>query len=318
MNLALALLLLAAPDWFQAVQYTVRAATLRGCAQCQGEPDEPCELRAGAQVEPFDDYLRQRWTESGRLRLLRPSSEERCAVPAKGVLGLRAPVELAAVRIAGVAPSAALIQSLKLRAPVRGWPRNPQRRTREAPLEVAPDRAALRLAVVCWPSDRGWPAQSGTQARVLGSDNACEWWLLPVTPAGEPDLAAASFAVAEPAFNPGSPRWARVFDRSAPIDESLFVVPPPPQPAAQAAPVPVAPPPAPVRCSDTARERTATLDRFDQWDRSLRGARGPSLDRATLTLDAASWAGHCQELEVLRSALERQLDCALAVEGTCR
>jgi hypothetical protein len=61
----------------------------------------------------------------------------------------------------------------------------------------------------------------------------------------------------------------------------------------------------------------ATLDRFDQWDQHIRGDGQPSLDRASFTLRSALWSGHCQEMDVLRAALERQLECTVAVEGRC-
>jgi hypothetical protein len=70
-------------------------------------------------------------------------------------------------------------------------------------------------------------------------------------------------------------------------------------------------------CGDAARAHTATLDRFDQWDLQIRGATRASLDRATFTLDAPAWTGHCQELDVLRGVLEQQLSCSVAVSGIC-
>ena len=83
--------------------------------------------------------------------------------------------------------------------------------------------------------------------------------------------------------------------------------PPPPAPAPQAGTS---------RCGEEARARTAVLDRFDQWERQITGARR-SLDRAAFTLDAAAWSGHCPELDVLRSVLEQQLGCAVGQEGRC-
>jgi hypothetical protein len=74
--------------------------------------------------------------------------------------------------------------------------------------------------------------------------------------------------------------------------------------------------PAIARCAGEARAGSAVLDRFDQWEAQVVGARR-SLDRLSWTLDAGAWSGHCQELEVLRSALERQLGCALGQEGRC-
>ena len=62
--------------------------------------------------------------------------------------------------------------------------------------------------------------------------------------------------------------------------------------------------------------RTAVLDRFDQWEAGIVGP-PKSLDRTAWSLDAAAWSGHCQELDVLRSALEQQLGCALAQAGRC-
>ncbi len=48
--LALALVAAAeAPDWFRAWQYAAKPGSLRGCSECQGEPDDVCEVRAGAQ-----------------------------------------------------------------------------------------------------------------------------------------------------------------------------------------------------------------------------------------------------------------------------
>ena len=290
--------LFAAIGWFYAVQYAPRPVSLRGCAECRGEPDDVCEVRAGAQLQPIDEYPRP---AAGRIKLLRPSAETACAVPAQKIVGPRAAIELAAVRMAIAQPSAALLESLHLRPPIRGWP---QRRHAET-IAAAPDRSALRLALLCWPSDRGWPN------RALGSANSCEWWLLAVDGSGAPDLSGASFQLAEQAFAAGS-KWPAAFDKNAPIAESLFINATPPP-----APAPVAAPSAPGRCGDGARERTATLDRFDQWDQQIRGDAQPSLDRASFTLRSPLWSGHCQEMEVLRAAVERQLECALAVEGRC-
>jgi hypothetical protein len=68
-------------------------------------------------------------------------------------------------------------------------------------------------------------------------------------------------------------------------------------------------------CADSA-VAPATLDRFEQWEARIRGG-PPSLDRRTLLLDAQAWSGHCQELDVLRTVLERQLGCALPEQGRC-
>ena len=38
-----------APDWFRAFQYAQKPVSLRGCAECQGEPDDLCEVRPGTQ-----------------------------------------------------------------------------------------------------------------------------------------------------------------------------------------------------------------------------------------------------------------------------
>jgi len=292
---------LAAAAWFSAVQYAPHAVSLRGCAECKGEPDDVCEVSAGALVQPLDEYLPP---VNGRVRLLRPSAETACAVPAPKVLGPKAALELAAVRMAPAPPSQALIEGVRLKPPIRGWPQR-----HNAAVAAAPDRSALRLSVVCRAADRGWPLHA------LGAANSCEWWLLAVDAAGKPDLAGASFALAEPAFAAGS-KWPAAFDRGAPLPESLFVSAPPPPPPPALSPVATAPP-APSRCGDGARERTATLDRFDQWDRQIRGDARPSLDRASLTLRTALWTGHCQEMDVLRTALERQLECTVAVEGRC-
>ena len=293
------MIVLVAAAWFAAVQYTPRAVSLRGCAECKGEPDDVCELRAGAQLAPIDEYPRP---ANGRIKLLRPSAENACAVPAQKIVGPRATVELAAVRMAATAPSAALLEAIHLKAPTRGWPR---RRSAE-PIAATPDRAALRLSVLCRPAERGWPN------RALGAANSCDWWLLAVDGNGQPDLAGASFALAEPPFAAGT-KWPAAFDRNVALSETLFAsAPAAPAPAA-AAPAPSAP----SRCGDGARERTATLDRFDQWDQQIRGDAQPSLDRVSFTLRSALWSGHCQEMDVLRSALERQLECTLAVEGRC-
>ena len=120
-------------------------------------------------------------------------------------------IELAAVRMAASPPSPALLEALRLRPGIRGWPRAPQRRSAET-IAPAPDRSALRLSLVCWPSDRGWPN------RALGAANPCEWWLLAAGGAGEPDLAGTSFAVAEPAF-PAGTKWPVAFDPGVNADD---------------------------------------------------------------------------------------------------
>jgi hypothetical protein len=99
------------------------------------------------------------------------------------------------------------------------------------------------------------------------------------------------------------------------------VSPHPPRSLSLAVPSPESAPPAhPVprgECGDAARAHAATLDRFDQWDLQIRSATRASLDRGSWTLDAAAWSGHCQELDVLRTSLEQQLACAVAVSGHC-
>src|SRR6185503_4310641 len=130
-----------------------------------------------------------------------------------------------------------------------------------------PDRAALRRAVVCWPSEQGWPAKAAPDAK-----NACEEWLLPLKSDGEPDLAAASFLLGPSAA-------------TAPVDEQ-----PDAAPAAKVEPAPVpAPQSKTVACGEPARAHTATLERFEQWEEQVRGAR-KSLDRNAWTLDAAAWS----------------------------
>ena len=207
-----------APDWFRAVQYTSRAnVVLRGCSECQGEPDDVCEVRRGAQVQALEQYARQRWPAAGRLKLLRSRADPDCAVPAagpKGVLGPSSPIELAAIRMANTAPSTAVFDRFQPRLAVRGWPRAPQRRKGEQPQPAQSQRSSLRLALVCWPAEQGWPhpAAAGMEGRtVLERSNACEWWLLPVKPTGEPDVDAASFPLDgtpwPAAFSYGDGRW---------------------------------------------------------------------------------------------------------------
>lgn len=326
MTAALLLLALAAnaPDWFRVYQYAQKTATLRGCSECQGEPDDVCEVRAGAQSRALDEYAAGRPPAPGRIRLLRSKADPDCAPHAKAMFSPKGTVELAAIRMARAPPSAALLDRFPARFAVEGWPQAPQRRKGVAPRAATPDRSALRASLLCWGSERAWPAVE------LGPGSTCEWWLLPVHADGEPDLAGASFPLLaqhnrwpEP-FHFGDARWSRAFDRAAALEESALLGEEPPRPdppAAAQLPAP-APPPAPAaaptaaRCGAEARQRTALLDRFDQWERQIVGPRR-SLDRASWTLDAAAWSGHCPELDVLRSVLERQLGCAVGQEGRC-
>jgi len=320
-------------DWFRAVQYTSRATVvLRGCSECQGEPDDVCEVRRGAQVQGLEQYARQRWPAAGRVKLLRSRADPDCAVPAGGPKGLFAPsgaIELAAIRVASTAPSTALFDRFQPALAVRGWPRAPHRRKGEQPQPAQAQRSSLRLAVVCWPSERGWPhpaAAGGDGRAALERTNSCEWWLLPVKAAGEPDVEAASFPLGGSpwplAFGYGDGRWARAFDRSSPLDDSVLLD------EGRAREEPLAPTPAvdsppnrtqaaAARCGDAARAKLATLERFDQWDSQLRGSSRRSLDRGSWTLNAAAWMGHCQELDALRAALEQQLGCAVEQQGHC-
>lgn len=331
-------LLLAAPDWFRAVQYTQKPVTLRGCSECRGEPDDTCPVRSGLQQEGLDEYAQGRWPEPGRLKLLRSKADPQCAVRAKAALGA---LELVAVRLAAGMPSKALLE--KARAAVHGWPRAPRKRAAaDRPKAAEPAQARLREALVCWPSDSGWPARAG-----LDASNACEFWLLAVKPeTGEPDIAGASFPLSSAgAFAFGDARFAPAFDRAAPFDESALRTAPlgssrPPEASSNGSPAPAPAPrgvePAtaslaagadrdlhqqgragPARCGAAAAARTGTLDRFDQWEARVCGAAPRSLDRAALSLDAAAWSGHCQELDVLRAALEQQLDCAFELRGQC-
>ena len=292
------LLLATALDWFHVYQYTPKAAALRGCSECKGEPDDLCEVRAGAQIRSLEEV---RPGPAGRLHLLRSKADPDCAVPAKALL--HGPLELAAVRLSRAASSAALVE--RAARGVKGWPRAPPKRKGQELTEERPQRSALRLALICWPSEQGWPRAA------LDSSNSCEWWLLPLKE-GEPDLAAASFALTEKAFAFGDVRWARAFDPAVALDDSLLV-----GSATQSAPAKaIAAPAPPVRCGDAARSRRAAVERFEQWEAQIRGARR-SLDPASWTLDAASWSGHCQEMDVLRAALEQQLGCALSQQGSC-
>jgi hypothetical protein len=322
-----------AGDWFRAVQYTSRAnVVLRGCSECQGEPDDLCEVRRGAQVQALEQYARQRWPAPGRVKLLRSRADPDCAVPATGPKGLFGPssaVELAAIRMASTTPSTALLERFQPQLAIRGWPRAPERRKGEQPQPARPQRSSLRLGVVCWPAERGWPgpAAAGVDGRAaLEHGNACEWWLLPVKPTGEPDVEAASFPLGgtpwPAAFSYGDARWARAFDRTSPLDDAVLLgegpaQEPPPAPVPPLDPGPAGTSAASVRCGDAARAKSATLDRFDQWDSQLRGSSRRSLDRGSWTLNAAAWVGHCQEMDALRAALEQQLGCAVEQQGVC-
>jgi hypothetical protein len=294
---ALLALLLAAepPDAFRAWQYAAKTVTLRGCSDCKGEPDDVCEVRAGAQVRPLEEYAAGRWPAPDRLKLLRARADPDCAVPAKALFGARGALELAAIRIAPAPPSAALVEQAG--QAVAGWPRSPAHRKPQPPAALKPLRNALRFALACWASEQGWPVRTAP-----GPGNACELWLLPVQPDGAPALGGASFLLASGV------------EAGTPLQE--WVVLGEAQPGAEARPVPPPAPPAPAACGDDARARTATLERFEQWEQQIRGARR-SLDRAAWTLDAAVWSGHCQELEVLHAALEQQLGCAVAEQGRC-
>jgi hypothetical protein len=320
-----------AADWFRAVQYTSRkSVALRGCSECKGEPDDLCEVRRGAQVQPLDQYAQKRWPAPGRLKLLRSRADPDCAVPAtgaKGLFGASGAIELAAVRLASAAPSAALLERFQPDLAVRGWPRAPQHRKGEEPQPAVLQRSSLRIGLVCWPAERGWPNPSpaGLDARALDRSNTCEWWLLPVKPAGEPDVEGASFPLGgrpwPAAFAYGDARWPRAFDATSQLDDAVLlgdVTPPAPAaPVAATEPAPSAAVAAVRRCDAAARARSATLDRFDQWDLQLRGSSRPSLDRSSLTVNAAAWIGHCPELGALRAALEQQLGCAVEQQGDC-
>ena len=319
---ALALLAAAeAPQWFRAWQYSARPVAMRGCSECQGEPDDVCEVRAGVQGRALAEYMKQRSPVPDRVKLLRSKADPDCAVPSSAFFGPRGSVELAAVRLAPAPPTAALIDRLGVKWAVPGWPQAPHRRKGLQLTSAQPDRAALRTALVCWAADRGWPAAE------LGASTSCEWWLLPVKAEGEPDLSRSSFVLVAqrdrwPAsFRFGDPRWQRAFDPGATLDESILLGEEAPRAEAPAVaasqPAPASSHPAPpARCNGEARVRTAVLDRFDQWESQVVGARR-SLQRTSWTIDAGAWSGHCQELDVLRSALEQQLGCALGQEGRC-
>jgi hypothetical protein len=291
------LLLLALLDWFSVYQYAPKTVALRGCSECKGEPDDLCEVRSGAQVRRVDEV---RGMMEGRVYLLRSRADPDCAVPAKALL--HSPLELAAMRIARAAPSQALLD--RARPAVKGWPRAPQKRKAEPAYTAArPQRSTLRLALVCWASEEGWPRAG------LDANNPCEWWLLPLRD-GEPDLSAASFPLDAKPFSFGDSRWSRAFDPGASLDDSILL-------GETSAPAPeLAAPAAIAHCGDAARARTAVLDRFEQWEAQIRGSRR-SIDPASWTLNAAAWSGHCQEMDVLRGALEQQLGCALSQQGQC-
>jgi hypothetical protein len=327
------LLALLAAEGFRVVQYAPKPVALRGCAECQGEADDVCEVRAGVQAQPIDEYLKQRWPAPGRLKLIRSKAESDCAVQVKGVLGPHAQLELAMLRMDTAPPALTLLESLG--PPVDGWPRGLQRRTAAAASSSRkPDRAALRQAVLCWPSERGWPSAAGSDARPLDASNRCEAWLLAVKPdTGEPDLGGISFPIRRPSFayapSLGAAAEARL---TATTTATATATPAATTTATAREPAPAAPEPRPKvpqesgppahpvpqnECGDAARARAATLDRFDQWDLQIRSATRASLDRGSWTLDAAAWSGHCQELDVLRTSLEQQLACAVAVFGHC-
>jgi hypothetical protein len=308
-----------APEWFRVYQYAARPESLRGCSECQGEPDDVCEVRPGVQGRALDEYMRQRSPAPGRVKLLRSKADPDCAVHATAFFGPRGTVELVAIRLARAPPSAALVERYPVRFSASGWPRAPQRRKALQTASAQPDRQKVRTAVVCWGSERGWPLSD------LGAGTSCEWWLLPVKADGEPDLSGTAFALVglrdrwPELFRFRDPRWPRAFDRAAPLDDSILLGEEP-----STAEVPIAPPappapsaaPATARCAGESRVRAAVLDRFDQWEAQVVGARR-SLNRASWTLDTGAWSGHCQELDVLRSALEQQLGCALGQEGRC-
>jgi hypothetical protein len=297
---------------FRAFQYTPRSVVLRGCSECAGEPDDVCEVRAGALSRPLADYAERRWPARGRLKLLRPSADPDCAVAQRGQ------VELAAIRLSQAVPSDAALSLFADAEATQGWPRSPGRRGAAAPRTTHLDRAALRLAAVCWPSEEGWPAPEAGGADApasLDARNECELWLLPLKPGGEePDLAAPSLLLPGGAFPYGDARRAAAFDARAPLEAALLV-PEAAAPTPPPAPAPAAPPAAAARCPPPAS--SAALDRFDQWERRVRGAPAQSLDRRAFALDGAAWSGHCLELDVLRGVLERQVGCALQLRTAC-
>jgi hypothetical protein len=241
-------------------------------------------------------------------------------------------VELAAIRMAASPPSPELFEQVALGAAVSGWPRRSRKQATAPASAPAPDRTALRTALVCWPSEKGWPspAARGDARATLQKANPCEWWMLAVRPdTGEPDPAGTSFPIGIKPFPATSPQWAAAFDPAVQVEDALLrhlagTSQPTrelaPELARAPAPAPALEPaldPKPQPCGEAARSRSATLDRFDQWDRQIRNSPTASLDRASFSLDAAAWSGHCQELDVLRAALERQLGCTAALAGEC-
>jgi hypothetical protein len=320
------LLSLLAAEGFLVVQYAPKPVSLRGCAECKGEPDDVCEVRAGLEAQPIGDYLKARWPAQGRLKLIRSKAESDCAVQAKALLGPGARLELAAVHMQTVLPAAGVLESVG--PAVEGWPRRLQRGSKAVLRK--PDRALLREAVVCWPSEQGWPAPARSDARPLDATNRCEAWLLAVKPeTGEPDASGISFPLKRASFAfapPAAAADATAPPASAPRESPALAAAEPPAQrmkasglGPQASDQNLDPPQltAAPACGDAARAHAATLDRFDQWDLQIRGATRASLDRATFTLDAPAWTGHCQELDVLRGVLEQQLSCSVAVSGIC-
>jgi len=311
-----------AEDWFRAYQYAAKPQTLRGCSDCAGERDDVCEVPAGVLSQPIGEYAQARWPAAGRLKLLRSKADPDCAVPAfgaKGILAGHAGVEIAAIRLARGAPSTAVLEHVAGAAAVQGWPVAPWRRKADAPVRAHAQRSAEHLAAVCWPSEQGWPA-APTETDGPGPGNSCELWLLPVKPqTGEPDLSGVSIPVTSP-FSAGDPKWAKAFDPNVPIDDSLVLggSPAPVVVARHVEPAPAPAAPAAVaRCGEAARKKTATLERFAQWEAEVLGAAHHSLDQKDWTLDATAWSAHCQEMDVLRAALEQQLGCTIARRGPC-
>src|SRR5256885_13466948 len=178
-----------APDWFRAWQYTAKPATLRGCSECQGEPDDVCEVRSGAQTRALAEYALQRSTAADRVKLLRSKADPDCAVRAATFFSARSPVELAAIRLARTPPSAALLERFGVRYSVAGWPRAPQRRKGQQLLPATPDRAALRIGLVCWGAEHAWPTVQP------GAAGSCGWGLLPVRAGARQRLARAELSV---------------------------------------------------------------------------------------------------------------------------